>query len=146
MPLHVSSTCVHHQQVKIVYTASGIITPIGARLVRGFERGLIVKQILCIKLVTYWNKHTEMHGQQNVKTMSVCLSSCCSYPARKPHIFCPVLYCYLWPVWLYRVLSHYFVQGTTFGKRFIEQKMCFDFMYNFPLKHFSFWEELSEIP
>jgi len=29
MPLHVSSTCAHHQEVKIVYTASGIITPIG---------------------------------------------------------------------------------------------------------------------
>ena len=28
---------------------------------------LIVKQILCIKLVTYWDKYTEMHGQQNVK-------------------------------------------------------------------------------
>jgi len=26
MPLHVSSTCAHHQEVKIVYTASGIIT------------------------------------------------------------------------------------------------------------------------
>ena len=28
MPLHVSSTCAHHQQVKMHYTASGIITPI----------------------------------------------------------------------------------------------------------------------
>jgi len=26
MPLHVSSTCAHHQEVKIHYTASGIIT------------------------------------------------------------------------------------------------------------------------
>ena len=25
------------------------------------------KQILCIKLVEYWDKYTEMHGQQNVK-------------------------------------------------------------------------------
>jgi len=30
MPLHVSSTFAHHQEVKIVYTASGIIAPIGA--------------------------------------------------------------------------------------------------------------------
>jgi len=30
---------------------------------------LIVKQkMLCIKLVNYWDKYTEMHGQQNVKT------------------------------------------------------------------------------
>jgi len=28
---------------------------------------LIVKQILCIKLVNYWDKYTEMHGQQNIK-------------------------------------------------------------------------------
>jgi len=28
-----------------------------------------VKQILCIKLVKYWNKYTEMHGQQNVKKL-----------------------------------------------------------------------------
>jgi len=39
---------------KLHYTASGIITP-------------IVKQILCIKLVKYWDNYTEMHGQQNVK-------------------------------------------------------------------------------
>jgi len=26
-----------------------------------------VKQILCIKLVKYWDKYIEMHGQQNVK-------------------------------------------------------------------------------
>ena len=25
--------CAHHQEVKIVYTASGIITPVGGRLV-----------------------------------------------------------------------------------------------------------------
>jgi len=29
-------------------------------------RCVIVKQILCIKLVKYWDKYTEMHGQQNV--------------------------------------------------------------------------------
>jgi len=31
------------------------------------EIKLIVKQILCIKLVKYCDKYTEMHGQQNVK-------------------------------------------------------------------------------
>ena len=31
---------------------------------------LIVKQnILCMKLVNYWDKYTEMRGQQNVKKM-----------------------------------------------------------------------------
>jgi len=32
MPLHVSSTCAHHQEVKIVNTASGIITPVGVMI------------------------------------------------------------------------------------------------------------------
>ena len=30
---------------------------------------LIVEQILYIKLINYWDKYTEMHGQQNVKTL-----------------------------------------------------------------------------
>jgi len=34
----------------------------------GHEIKLIVKQILCIKLVKYWYKYTAMHGQQKVKT------------------------------------------------------------------------------
>ena len=37
------------------------------------EIKLIVKQILCIKLVKYWDEYTEMqHGQQNVKTGELC--------------------------------------------------------------------------
>ena len=31
------------------------------------EIKLTEKQILCIKLVKYWDKYTEMHGQQNDK-------------------------------------------------------------------------------
>ena len=35
---------------------------------------LIVKQnILCIKLVNYWDKYTEMHCQQNVKKCTIIL-------------------------------------------------------------------------
>jgi len=30
-----------------------------------------MKQILCIKLVKYWDKYTEMHGQQNVKNPDI---------------------------------------------------------------------------
>ena len=45
MPLHVSSTmCSSSGGQKLYYTASGIITPVGV---------MIVKQILCIKLVNY---------------------------------------------------------------------------------------------
>ena len=32
MLLHVSSTCAHHQEVKLYYTASGIFKPIGVKI------------------------------------------------------------------------------------------------------------------
>jgi len=66
MPLHVSSTCAHHQDVKIalhnLWYYHTYRWPSRAREIK-----LIVKQILCINLVKYWDKYTEMHGQQNVK-------------------------------------------------------------------------------
>jgi len=30
---------------------------------------------MCIKLVNYWDKYTEMHGQQNVKVYTVYIGS-----------------------------------------------------------------------
>jgi len=38
-----------------------------ARNMYRHEIKLIVKQILCIKLANYYDKYTEMHGQQNVE-------------------------------------------------------------------------------
>jgi len=46
MPLHVSSTCAHHQEVKIVLHSLWYHTPIGVMI-------LITKEILCMKLVKY---------------------------------------------------------------------------------------------
>jgi len=37
--------------------------------------------MLCIKLVNYWDKHTEMHGKQNVKI------SVSGLPTDKQHAF-----------------------------------------------------------
>ena len=38
---------------------------------------------------------------------------------------CAVLYCHLWPVWLYHIFPHYFINGTIFRKeKVIEHKMC----------------------
>jgi len=34
---------------------------------RGMKWTYCKTKILCIKLVKYWDKYTEMHGQQNVK-------------------------------------------------------------------------------
>ena len=75
---------------KLHCTSSGIITPLGvmkpedvqcnfdllmmstcARNMWRHEIKLIVKQILFIKLVKYWDKYTKMHGQQNVKMVLV---------------------------------------------------------------------------
>jgi len=35
--------------------------------------------MLCIKLVNYWDKYTEMHGQQNVKTTNIVLEIMLQY-------------------------------------------------------------------
>ena len=44
------------------------------------------------------------------------------------------------------IFRHYFINGAIFGKKKnIEHKMCFYFLYNFRLKHFSFLKEFSEI-
>jgi len=40
----------------------------------------------------------------------------------------------------YNTFSHYLINGTIFEKkkRVLNIKLCFDFLYNFYLKHFSF--------
>jgi len=45
------------------------------------------------------------------------------------------------------MFTNYLIHDTIFGekKRYRTQNMCFDFLYNFWLKHFSFWEKFSEI-
>ena len=42
---------------------------------------------------------------------------------------------------------HYLTNGTIFEKKknYWTQNVCFDFLYNFCLKNFSFWEEMSEL-
>ena len=64
------------------------------------------------------------------------------YPARNAH----GPYFHLWPVRLYHIFPHYLTNGTIFWKKsYRTQNVCFDFLYNFRLKHFSFQEEMSEI-
>ena len=72
----------------------------------------------------------------------VCVSSL-SYPACKAH----ALYCHLWHIWLY-----HFLFSTLYYKRrdFQEGKVVsiqdvFWFSLQVCLKHFSFWEEFSEM-
>ena len=54
----------------------------------------------------------------------VCLFSCLSYPACKLHLFCTILYCHLWPVWLYRIFPHYLIKGEIFRKQITEHQRC----------------------
>jgi hypothetical protein len=46
-------------------------------------------------------------------------------------------YCHLWPAPLYSIFPHYLINGTIFEKSYRTQKACFDFLYNFCLKHLS---------
>ena len=39
--------------------------------VQAWNKTYCKTKILCTKLVKYWDKYTEMHGQQNVKNVSV---------------------------------------------------------------------------
>ena len=70
----------------------------------------------------------------------VCLSVFfASLPACESHLFCAAFYCHLLPVWLYHTFTHYLIIGTNFwvGGGIIGYKMCFDFLYDVCLKHFS---------
>jgi len=82
MPLHVSSTCAHHQEVEVKIALHSLWYHHTYRCVMQFWppddehmcskhieawNKHIVKQILCIKFANYWDKYTEMHGQQNIK-------------------------------------------------------------------------------
>ena len=52
-----------------------------------------------------------------------------------------VPHCNMWRALLYNIISHYLTNGTILGfskKKVIDHKMCFDFLYNFCLKHFLF--------
>ena len=45
----------------------------------------------------------------------VCMYLCLSYPAKETHLFCAILYCHLWPVWLYHIFPLYLINGTILG-------------------------------
>jgi hypothetical protein len=67
----------------------------------------------------------------------VCVCVCSlSYPACIAH----APYCHLWPVPFYRIFPHYLINGTILKKKksYWTQIVCFDFLYNFFLKHFLF--------
>jgi len=70
----------------------------------------------------------------------------CVFSTRLPACNAHASYFHLWSAPLYNIFPHYLTNGRTFGKKsYWTQKVCFDFLYNFCVKHFSFWAELCEI-
>ena len=63
-------------------------------------------------------------------------SECVSAALVIQHALC--LRHHLWPVRLYSIVPHYLINGTISEKEVTENKMCFDFLYKFYLKYFSF--------
>jgi hypothetical protein len=58
-------------------------------------------------------------------TISITYSQCVSVALVIRHAKrSAVLYCHLWPVWLYHIFPHYLINGTIFWKKVIEHKMC----------------------
>ena len=55
-------------------------------------------------------------------------------------------YCHLWPAPLHNIFQHYLINVTILGgKKSLKIKRVFWFPLNFCPKHFSFWEEMSEM-
>ena len=74
----------------------------------------------------------------------------CIFSYRYPTCDVYAPYCHVWPAWLYNIVSHFLINGTFFrgkggGGRFWTWNVCFDFLYNFFLKHFSIWEDLTKM-
>ena len=73
--------------------------------------------------------------QQVLRILSVCVCSL-RYPACNAH----APYCYLCPAPLYNIFPpHYLINSMIFGKKtYWKQNVCFDVLYNFCSKRFSF--------
>jgi len=87
MPLHVSSTRAHHQEVKIALhnlwyrhtyrcdDTRGCLMQfwppddehVCSKHVEAWNELIVKQKILCIKLANYCDEYTEMHSQQNMK-------------------------------------------------------------------------------
>jgi len=97
MPLHVSSICVHHQEVKIALHSlwyhptcrwddtRGCVMQfwppddehICSKHVEAWNK-TYCKHILCIELVKYWDKCTEMYCQQNIEIFTIHWLTACN--------------------------------------------------------------------
>ena len=58
---------------------------------------------------------------------------------------CAILWRHLWPRSFHHIFRHYLINGTIFGKKLLNIKCVLLFSVQLLSKHFSFWEEFSEI-
>jgi hypothetical protein len=84
--------------------------------------------------------------ERDRQTEYVCVYVCVcvynlSYPAHNAY----VPYRHLWSFRLYTIFPYYLINGTIFEIRKVtERNICVDFYYNFCLKHFPFYQKLSD--
>ena len=88
----------------------------------------------------------------NIASADACVTAqeshiCCSMPSfvqtllrgRYPACNAHAPYCHPWPATLYSIFPHFLINSTISEKKsYRTQNVCFDFLYNFCLKHFSF--------
>ena len=144
MPLHVSSTCVHNQEVKIALHSLWYHQTYRCDDTKGCVMQFWPPDYehMCSKHVEAWNKLT-------VK-QKFCASSWLITEINILGVFVALLFqhamryisfCSLSDSNFFSTLSH---KLHKFRKIVIDY-VCFDFLYKFSLKYFSFLEELREI-
>jgi hypothetical protein len=135
MQRHVSASIGHHQ----------IVEPKVRRIIGTFFGGgtrslmrILYKHYTVIILL-----FTQHNGDDTPLDVLHILNWICSliYPAWNVH----APYCHLWPVRLYYIFPHYLKKRHDFRGKKNPEHMCFDFLYNFCLNHFSLQEEFIEI-
>jgi hypothetical protein len=51
---------------------------------------------------------------------------------------CAEFDCHLWPDWHYNIFALYLINGRIFGRKLMNVNLCFEILYKFFLKHFTF--------
>jgi hypothetical protein len=94
--------------------------------------------------ITYWSLCACLHVRACVCAcmwvtgrVGVCMRIR-AYSLANPACNAYAPYWHLWPLGLHYILRYYLINGAIFGKKSRNIKVCFYFLYNFCLKHFSF--------
>ena len=105
-------------------------------LILSLRRKIIVGFSYFVSMETKWKKKHWIYVWGYVgalsrnhccrgKTISITYSECVFVALFNQHEKCiPVLYCHLWPVWLYRILPNYLIKRQNFRSKILEHKKC----------------------